>query len=243
MRLNNTTLTPTTIETRFNESGFPTLSNITLGEGTKEAYHSLARLHYRTKSPATLERIICATCQRSGELAGVLVTSRPTLNAAWRSIAWPGVFDQGTKPDRAKRINEELRTISRVIIDQRFRGLGIAKRLVRSYIDRPDTRYTEAVAAMGAISPFLERAGMRAVIIPEHHRDRRLRDLLEEHAKAPIDLLTSPGLRSSLETQLRHWARASASTRRLTDGPIEGIARDAAARLIAPIHAYTHETH
>lgn len=243
MRLISTQLTPKTIETRFNEASKHAATGITLSEGTKESYQSLARLHYRTKSPATLERITCAKCQRTGELAGVLVTSRPTLNAAWRSIAWPGVFDQGTKSERARRINAELRTISRVIIDPRFRGLGIAKRLVRSYLDHPDTRYTEAIAAMGAISPFLERAGMRAVKVSEHHRDRRLRTLLKEHEKAPIDLLTSPELRSTLETKLRSWARACASTRRLADGPLEIIARDAAARLIAPIHAYAHETH
>lgn len=243
MTRNNTSLTPPTIEARFATSDSPAHSDITLGEGTKEAYHALARLHYRTRSPATLERIICATCLRTGELAGVLVTSRPTLNAAWRHIAWPGVFDQGTKSERAKRINDELRTISRVIIDPRFRGLGIAKQLVRSYLDRPDTRRTEAVAAMGAVSPFLERAGMRPVDVPEHHRDKRLRALLEEHAKSPIDLLVLPKLRSSLETKLRQWARASASTRTLADGPVETIARDAAARLIAPIHAYAHETH
>ncbi|GAB5497497.1 MAG: hypothetical protein Phyf2KO_25770 [Phycisphaerales bacterium] len=236
-------LTPDTITARFSKTGQHIPADIVLSEGTKSDYHALARMHYRTKSPATIERTLIAKCQRTNELAGVLVTSRPTLNAAWRQIAWPGVFDRSTKSERARRINDELRTISRVIIDPRFRGLGIAKKLVRTYLDNPDTRCTEAVAAMGAISPFFERAGMRHINVPEHHRDKRIRALLDEHSKSPIDLLATPKLSAALETQLRHWARASASTRRLADGPLEIIARDAVARLIAPIHAFAHETH
>ncbi len=38
----------------------------------------LARLHYRAAAPATVVRVMTATDETTGELAGVLLTSRPT---------------------------------------------------------------------------------------------------------------------------------------------------------------------
>lgn len=236
------THTPSHIARRFQLAHRHAPPPVHLGPGSREDYLALARLHYRTQAPATLERILKAVCQRTNETVGVLVTSRPTLNATWRAIAWPGRFDTGSKSERALRLNRELRTISRVIVDPRYRGLGLAKQLVRAYLDTPDTPCTEALAAMGTISPFFERAGMRRIEVPEHPRDQRLRQALQQHASEPIDLLASAELQSQLETELRLWAGRSASTRRLATGAVELIARDAVARLVAPISAYAHQT-
>lgn len=213
---------------------------IRVGEGTKRDYDSLARLHYRAGAPATFAATLTATDELTGEIAGVLVVSRPTLNGKWRSTAWPGMFDMGTKTERAQAINKSLRTISRVIIDPRYRGLGVAKLLVMHYLRAPLTPCTEAITAMGAVCPFFERAGMTRVDIEPMRRDTRLLGHIAALAHTPADLLTDSRLRAALEQNLRTWARQSSSTRKLADGPIEPIARAAATRLLAPPIAYAH---
>jgi N-acetylglutamate synthase-like GNAT family acetyltransferase len=60
-------------------------------------------------------------------------------------------------------VNRHVRTISRVIVHPQFRALGIASQLVRRILQDCPTRYVEAVAAMGAVHPFFERAGMTRV--------------------------------------------------------------------------------
>lgn len=60
---------------------------------------------------------------------GVLVVSMPVLNSRLRPLAWPSRYRTGDRRADARRINRELRTLSRVIVDPRVRGIGLATRL------------------------------------------------------------------------------------------------------------------
>ena len=60
------------------------------------------------------------------------------------------------------RLNAELECISRVIVHPAFRGGGLAVRLVRHALADARTPMVEALAAMGAVHPFFELAGMEA---------------------------------------------------------------------------------
>jgi GNAT superfamily N-acetyltransferase len=71
-------------------------------------------------------------------------------------------------------LNAEVRCISRVVVDPRWRGLGLAVRLVKAALAEPTTPITEALAAMGRVNPFFERAGMTAYPRPTHAHDARL---------------------------------------------------------------------
>ncbi len=74
------------------------------------------------------------------QLAGVLVVSMPTLNGRWRHAAWPDVdWAAGGRTAAARRLNLRVRTISRVIVEPRCRGMGVATKLVRSYLAGPLT--------------------------------------------------------------------------------------------------------
>ncbi|HED54593.1 MAG TPA: hypothetical protein ENJ00_10400 [Phycisphaerales bacterium] len=169
-----------------------------------------------------------------------MIISHPTLNGAWRPIAWPGRFCTGSMRSRAERLNAELRTISRVIIDPRFRGLGIASAMVRSYLREPITPCTEAIAVMGELCPFFERAGMKKIELPPPRRDQRLLEVMRDQGLTPMDLITSPGRSRAIDSSIRVWARGSASTRKLADGALPPLARMAGAALIAPPSVYAH---
>jgi len=139
-----------------------------------------------------------------GEVVGVLVETLPLLGCALRQQAWGDRYTLGlTRGQRAQLLNEEIRCISRVVIDPRWRGLGLAVRLVRHALHTATTPITEARAAMGRVNPFFEKAGMTAYQRPPHQHDARLRDALR---RAGDD---TPPNGPFLRHELQRWARAA----------------------------------
>lgn len=219
--------------------------------GTFADYTALAHHHYRAGRPAMLagpSSIRRAIDPANGSLLAVLVVAMPTLNGPWRDIAWPGRYRTPDKAADAARLSRELRCIARVIVDPRYRALGIATSLVRHYLAHPLTPATEAIAAMGAASPFFQAAGMRPYRLPPTPRDARLLDALRHLRLTPAALLAlnpppSPRtLPPLLLRELRAWASHSRTTRDLIDAP-HLIAARAAGALLAPPIAYAHVAH
>jgi hypothetical protein len=136
--------------------------------GCMDDYKRLARYHYRDsrggprsaifvlKSDGTVPGLLCRTA------VGVIVYSmaRPVLEM--RNVAMGHVFAGLDRATQLSLINRNIRRISRVIIEPRFRGLGLAVRLVRETMPRLNVPLVEAVAVMGLVNPFLEKAGMTA---------------------------------------------------------------------------------
>ncbi|MFZ4575304.1 MAG: hypothetical protein ACOYN0_12955, partial [Phycisphaerales bacterium] len=82
----------------------------TFRNGTAYDLRRLAHRHYIGTDPFPPERVIVIS--ESGADVGVLAVSRPALNGQWRRKL-PG-FDDRT--GHARWLNENLRTISRVIV-------------------------------------------------------------------------------------------------------------------------------
>ncbi|MDX2118733.1 MAG: hypothetical protein SFY96_11170 [Planctomycetota bacterium] len=220
-------------------------SETRLEPGTRADYLALERFHYLSQSPATMVRVLRA--MDGGVLAGVLVVSMPTLNAWWRAKAWPG-WEGVAGPDRAARahaINADLRTISRVIIEPRWRATGLAAALVRAYLAEPLTSRTEALAAMGVACPFFERAGMRRVESAVV-RDAELRRALRGADVRVWELMDEVRVRRMLrraprlERELRVWANRSRASRRWRNAPIEELAARAGWCASNRAEAYVH---
>jgi GNAT superfamily N-acetyltransferase len=205
-----------------------THDDISIIPGRPADYASLARFHYRAPKPATCVHTLTAADTTSGEVIGVLTISMPTLNGPWRRDVWPSLFARADKRTNAARINRHLRTISRVIVDPRYRALGIARRLVEAYLGAPLTGYTETIAAMGRWCPFFEKAGMREVALPASLRDRALLRALEKVGVEPWELVSVDRAASvargsaMVRDQLFEWARYSRATRGFVKGIKEG---------------------
>ncbi|MCA9303025.1 MAG: hypothetical protein KC996_02775 [Phycisphaerales bacterium] len=214
-------------------------------EGTIADYDALGHLHYLGGRPATWTRVIRAI-RRSpvlGEiLAGVLVVSMPTLNSSWRRQPWGDRYSHADKRRSASRLNRELRCISRVVVDRRSRGLGIASGLVRAYLADAQTPATEAIAAMGSVCPFFERAGMIGYTVPTPIPNVRLLDALVCLGIQPADL-PSENIQENtlLHRELMHWARSSRMLRGNTT-PVRTIALMAACRLLSQPRAFAWRT-
>lgn len=169
--------------------------------GSLRDYAQLSEHHYRAQRPATVTRVLravfphqSAAARFRGEAAGeqvigVLLESLPSLQCVLRDQALRG--RHGKLRDirqRAALLNAEVRCISRVVVHPQFRGLGIAVSLVRHALATSTTLYTEALAAMGHVHPFFERAGMTAYHRPRHALDERLTDALKRANIELIDL-------------------------------------------------------
>jgi hypothetical protein len=96
------------------------------------------------------------------QTVGVIVYKMPTPGAELRNVATGGLFAGFDRATQLVLLNKNVRCINRVIIDPRFRSLGLASRLVRETMPRINVPIIEAMAVMGLVNPFLEKAGMRA---------------------------------------------------------------------------------
>lgn len=200
--------------------------------GTLADYAQLARHHYRAARPATATRVLVLRLDeptvvgrwlgRHGEsqVVAALVESMPPLACKLRDHALPGRYGPPLSPRQsAGLLNAEVRCVSRVVVDPRWRGLGLAVRLVRAALAQPTTPYTEALAAMGHVHPFFEHAGMTRYERPPHPHDARLEAALAMHGlrrglvsaartRRAIDALPAAS-RDLVLRELHRWFRST----------------------------------
>ncbi|MBE3071110.1 MAG: hypothetical protein IMZ66_12815 [Planctomycetes bacterium] len=132
---------------------------------------------------------------------GVIVFSRSPLSLAGRNRATGGRYSAAGmgRVMTAALVNRELRIVSRVVITPNWRGLGLAERLVRETLPRVGTPYVEALAAMGHVHPFFERAGMTAYPQPPSREGQRLLAAMETAGLARTDRRSGPALAAAIE--------------------------------------------
>ncbi len=136
-------------------------------DGDMSDYRQLAACHYRDNRPTGIKAVFTLRPRRSlGSLgrrpAGVIVYAMPNPRVQLRNIATGGLFAGLDRQTELGLLNHHVRCIARVIIDPRFRGIGLASRLVRETMPKMSVAIVEALAVMPLVNPFLEKAGMRA---------------------------------------------------------------------------------
>jgi hypothetical protein len=133
--------------------------------GCFDDYKQLAHYHYRQSRPGPYEKIFVlrndSLRAARNKTLGVIVYSMPYIGLEIRSLVMDNFFIGFDKDTQLGLINKNIRCISRLIIDPRFRGLGLAKRLVQQTMPKMNVPIIEAVATMGWVNPFLEKAGMK----------------------------------------------------------------------------------
>jgi hypothetical protein len=140
--------------------------------GDIEDYKKLAHYHYRDSRVGPFTGIFALKpCLNLPGLiksiaVGVIVYSMPTPGSQLRNIATDNLFTGFDRSTQLALINKNFRCIARVIIEPRFRGLGLATRLVRETMPQANVPIIEALAVMGRVNPFFEKAGMKAYHAP-----------------------------------------------------------------------------
>jgi GNAT superfamily N-acetyltransferase len=228
-------LSPPDIRERFQrlgQVGGDELDTLRAAEGTRQDYRRLSRFHYKAGEPVTMARVLTLR-QREITVVGrylgrraeetpaaVLVVSLPHPGCRLRDLATAGRYRDLPRRQSLQLLNREVRTISRVVVDPQWRGLGLAVRLVRQAMRETTQPYLEALAAMGRVHPFFERAGMQRYDRPPLPGHQRLLDALAALGIEPWELASparilrrtagEPGVSSLLERELRRFARGAA---------------------------------
>lgn len=179
--------------------------------GSMDDYRRFAGYHYRE---ARLVGVKAVYILRPGRPlgsfgqrpAGIIIYTMANPRVELRRAATAGAFAGLDRQTGLALLNRHVRCIARVIIDPRFRGIGLASRLVRETMSRMNVPIVEALGVMPLVNPFLERAGMKAFRprIPVEHAA-----LLEAFSAAGIeeeDLLDPGRVQSRLDRLARPMA-------------------------------------
>jgi len=238
------------------------LAGLRVERGDAGDWRRLAPLHYRSHHAGAITdvfRIVYVNNTRlprwaaneARVLVGVVVYSRSPLSLAARNLATGGRYRLGGgRAAIGALINRELRIISRVVITPNWRGLGLGARLVRETLPLAGTPYVEALAAMGHMSAFFERAGMTAYPQSPAPQGERLRAAFESvgigrlarrsaaSLAAALEALDGPA-RALVDHEMARWARSylAAKNHKLNEVPRERLLALVAAHLdSAPVY-------
>jgi len=172
--------------------------------GGIDDYKKLACYHYRDSSLGPFAAIFAlrATDDLAWRLGdrtvGVIVYTMPGPGLELRTIATGGFFAGFDRSTALALINKNIRCIARVIIEPRFRGLGLASRLVRETMPRMNCPIVEALAVMGLVNPFFEKAGMTPYKAKTPARCLRLIEALSTVGIEQRELIDPQGVQQKL---------------------------------------------
>jgi len=175
--------------------------------GTIDDYKALSHYHYRNGRLGPFTNIFALkgefVCQRR---IGVIVYTMPSPALELRNIATDNTFVGFDRSTQLALVNKSIRCIGRVIIEPRFRGLGLASRLVRETMPQVQMPIIEALAVMGLVNPFFEKAGMKAYTAKMPARCVQLTEAFSLVSIEKQELIDPQAVQRRLE-QLR-WPKA-----------------------------------
>lgn len=124
--------------------------------GALHDYAAFAGMHYRGRDRVGfVDRVFVMRDGPGGEPLGVVVYGHPALELSLRNRATDGRFVRN-----ARRLNEEMRVLKRLVIHPDVRGCGLGHWLVRRTLPMAGTRFVECLAAMGTVNPVFVKGGM-----------------------------------------------------------------------------------
>ncbi len=140
------------------------LKRVRIEPGGFEDYEKLEKFHYRGRIGVRLRKVFRAVFD--DETIGVIVYGPPYLDLSGRRKALPDLHiwrlrREGKNREYAREVNRLFIRIWRVVVDPRFRGIGLGTKLVRDTMPLVGKPFVESLAVMGRYNPFFEKAGMK----------------------------------------------------------------------------------
>lgn len=151
------------------------LDEVKIVEGEKKDWLKLAQFHYRSHKINAYSNIYKMVLH--DEVIGVIVYGYGPLALKARNIATNRIYIRN-----GKQLNREMRTISRVVIAPKYRGIGLSVKIIKDTMPLLNSRYVEILSVMGVNNPFAQRAGMTDI---SYERDikgfeKKSNELLEQ---------------------------------------------------------------
>lgn len=133
-------------------------------------------------------------------IVGIIAYGPSSANLAIRNKATGGFFSGLPRAAGLERLNDHMRCLRRIIIDPRYRGLGLAARLVRDTLEQVGTPMIEAQSILGRFHPFFQRAGMRPFEPDPDIKSERMLAALETAGINPDRLQDSGSVHQMIES-------------------------------------------
>ena len=175
--------------------------NIEITNGTLDDYNQLAKYHYRSSKLRCFAAIFKMLARIGNKKipVGVIVYSMPTAGLELRNVALGNIFSGFDRATQMALINKNIRRISRVVIEPKFRCLGLASRLVRETLPLMNVPVIEALAVMGEINPFFEKASMTAFTAKEPARCVQMLEAFDAVGIGKDELVSAEKLHTKIE--------------------------------------------
>ena len=161
-----------TVVTRENapKPVFSLMGEMFVERGTKADWDLLHDLHYKAENLPIGPRFWRLSLR--GQTVGVLVTGNPKGLLRERHMAFPNIKPKGgdTKRQNTERymwINQNIRVISRFVVDTMYRGIGAGYRMMNLVSRMEGVRIVEIQSAMSKYNQFGQKAGF-TFIKPMH---------------------------------------------------------------------------
>ena len=154
---------PMVVRCAWDEPEPPVLGQMTYRKGDRGDWLMLKPLHYAAGDPATYHSVHVLEHPEIDHPAAVAVLSYPDLHSGARNLATNDAYKIAGSRQKAQRLNREVKRLSRIVVAPEFRCIGVARRLVRSFLPTLDIRYLECTTSMGKYTGFLEKLGFREV--------------------------------------------------------------------------------
>lgn len=144
---------------------FPLMAEMYVERGTAKDWELLHELHYKAEGRPMGPRYWRLALH--DETIGVIVTASPKLLLKERHIVFPrlkpGHDTKFTNTHRAVWINENMRVISRFVVDTMYRGIGVSYRFQNLASRMEGFRFMEIQSSMSKFNTFGQSAGFRFV--------------------------------------------------------------------------------
>ena len=137
------------------------VSEMRVEAGSMGDWRALSSFHYRGHRCSPPRKVF--RLMRKDELCGVIVYSYPPPACYGRRFVLPRMT--------MRELNSQLSTINRVVIQPKYRTIGLGAKLIRETLPSAGTPFVELVEFMAKYSPFAEKAGMQKVAVQEPSKE------------------------------------------------------------------------
>ncbi len=130
--------------------------SVDIVRGSVKDYRAFSPMHYRNRDGlGFVDKVFLLKEKHDGTLLGILVFAHAPMELSQRNRSTNGRFVRNLR-----RLNKELRILRRLVMHPDVRGCGLGHWFVRKTMPKVGVRFVECLAAMGAVNPVFERAGM-----------------------------------------------------------------------------------
>lgn len=187
-------------------------------KATQNDYKRLEKLHYI--GSGTLIGVYKFKLMYRKSIVGIAIYTAPWVQLHLRNKKFPEY--KGQVKNIIEKVNRDIIRLARVIITPKYRGAGLAVKLVKETLPLTKKKLVEVVAAMPKYNPFFEKAGMTNMgVAPLRGHQKKTIDVIKllggeiallhspQNRKVFLDNLTNSNLNMLKEVLMKNLKHLS----------------------------------